>query len=503
MIKKTHIRNIVVLILCMFILNGCGVSQDNEDVLLDVDVQETEVEESTQKAADDKSNPEAFVEEDVAFEDYGPEELLDAFLASEILAIYENEEERIIMFNELPIDENDWFSYSVGERIDLDNDGENEQILNGPYGGIYLDARDGKVYVLAEGKGTTGGLFYTDYDNAIWIVHCDTTHAGRQMYWLTRYDGGGNVVDEFMLGAEYWDSPDDKYDENSDFTYRDEKISMEEYEELKKEILGIGKLEIPEGNGIIEIYADGDIIAVPDELMIAQVLPKKILKGNPIIYDQFRIDGWVFEWLISDYHAEGEKFSEDGVLVVSRESDMEDSQIIHVEAEGGDGVWISVESKFEYGDVNFDNIPDLLICTGHHGNQGLLTYYCFLQTEKGFVEAPTFTDIPNPAIDAKNKLILSQWRNSAASHSWAEYKYQDSEYVMHRELCEELEHSGDKEVWVWTVNGKEAARSDELSEEEIAEFLYGENSEWKITGDRWRTLYNNGLTTDYSIYAEP
>ena len=29
---------------------------------------------------------------------------------------------------------------------DLDNDGEEELILCGPYGGKYLDARDGEVY---------------------------------------------------------------------------------------------------------------------------------------------------------------------------------------------------------------------------------------------------------------------------------------------------------------------------------------------------------------------
>lgn len=172
------------------------------------------------------------------------EELLDAFLAGEIPAIYNSGNESVIVFDQLPFDEKDWFSYSAGERIDLDNDGENEQVVNGPYGGIYLDARDGKVYVLAEGEGTTGFLSYTYYDNAIWIVHSDTTHVGRQTYWLTRYDGAGNIADEFKLGAEYWDSLDDKidalhhYDENSDFIYRDKKISMGEYEVLRKEIFG-------------------------------------------------------------------------------------------------------------------------------------------------------------------------------------------------------------------------------------------------------------------------
>ena len=166
------------------------------------------------------------------------EELLDAFLAGEIPAIYDNGDEAVIMFDQLPFDEEDWFSYSAGERIDLDNDGEKEQIVSGPYGGSYFDARDGKVYELAEGEGTTGFLSYTDYDNAILIVHSDTTHVGRQTYWLTRYDGEGNIVDEFRLGASYWDSLDDIYNENSDFTYRDKKISMREYEALRKEIFG-------------------------------------------------------------------------------------------------------------------------------------------------------------------------------------------------------------------------------------------------------------------------
>ena len=167
------------------------------------------------------------------------DELLDAFLAGEIPAFYDDSGEESLRFDQLPVSEEDWYSYSVGERIDLDNDGENELILNGPYGGMYIDARGGKTYVLAVGEGTAGVLSYTHYDSATWIVHSDTTHAGRQTYWLTRYDGDGNIADEFRLGAAYWDSPDGKYDENSDFTYRDAKISMEEYETLLSDIFGM------------------------------------------------------------------------------------------------------------------------------------------------------------------------------------------------------------------------------------------------------------------------
>lgn len=261
--------------------------------------------------------------------------------------------------------------------------------------------------------------------------------------------------------------------------------------------------EIPtEENGILEIYDGRNEISISGDIMIAQISPQEFLSGNPVLYDRFRTDGWVFEWLISDFCYEDNMFLEDGVLLISRESDMDDTQVIHVTAEGGYGAWVSVENKFEYVDVNFDDIPDLLICTGHHGNQGALAYYCFLQTESGFVEAPTFTDIANPSIDAEHKLILSQWRNWAASHSWAEYKYQNNTYSLYRELCEEAVRE-EEDIWVWAVNGEEVLRSDACSEEEIFDFLYSENSEWKIEDDRWRTIYNNGLTADYSIYAEP
>ena len=249
-------------------------------------------------------------------------------------------------------------------------------------------------------------------------------------------------------------------------------------------------------NGSMEIYSGRDIISLSDDMIVGQVTVEDILQGNPILYDRFKTDGFVFEWIVSDYEDEND-FLEDGVLLISKEDDAGNTQVIHVQAEGAYDFPVPLEKKFEYMDVSFDNVPDLLICTGHHGNQGLITYYCFLQTDDGFAEAPTFTEIPNPSVDTENKLILSTWRNSGASHSWAEYKYEDNAYVLYRELCEELaryEKGQDayKDIWVWTVNGEEIGRSDKLSEAEIDDLLYNENSEWGIAGDRW--------TNDYSIY---
>ncbi|MDE6363230.1 MAG: hypothetical protein K2L86_03030 [Lachnospiraceae bacterium] len=254
---------------------------------------------------------------------------------------------------------------------------------------------------------------------------------------------------------------------------------------------------------VVEIYADKDAISIPPDMMTASVEINKILRGEPILYDRFQTDNKIFEWLISDHTNEDNCFQEDAVLLISYENDTDNLQIIHTEAEGGFAHWVSAENKFVYTDVNFDGLPDLLICSGHHGAQGALSYYCFLQTTEGFAESPTFTDIPNPAIDAENKLILSQWRNSAASHSWAEYAYENHSYILKRELREQAEYEGEQTIWIWTVNDIEIGRSSRLTDDEIADLLYTENSDWQIAGDRWRTLYNNGLITDYSIYSEP
>ena len=265
----------------------------------------------------------------------------------------------------------------------------------------------------------------------------------------------------------------------------------------------------PNEDGSMEIYSAREIISLSDDMIVGQVSLEDILEGNPILYDRVIIDGYVVEWILTDYEDEESILIEEGVLVISEENNAANTQVIR--AQGRGGAWgppASLNNKFEYMDVNFDDIPDLLICAGHHGNQGAVTYYCFLQTDEGFVEAPTFTDIPNPSVDTENKLILSQWRNNVVSHSWAEYKYQDYAYIRDRALREDGEKpEGGKDasdyIWVWTVNGEEIGRNDELSESEIEDLLYSENSEWRLADDRWRTIYNNGMMLDFSIYNSP
>lgn len=170
--------------------------------------------------------------------------LLDAFVNNEIPAeangasTYSGEDQSEFYLKDLPNAENadEWEAFSVGDRMDLDNDGEDELILNGPYGGMYIDAADGKVSVLAAGEGTASVLMYAKYEDAVWVVHADTMHEGREIYHLDRYSGSGNIQESCELSAEFEDSPDDTFHEDSTFTFRDKQISMSEFKELRDEM---------------------------------------------------------------------------------------------------------------------------------------------------------------------------------------------------------------------------------------------------------------------------
>ena len=81
------------------------------------------------------------------------DDLLDSFVNGLVSAVDSADLTSTFYITDLNMDSEEWDAYSIGEKVDLDNDGENELIMNGPYGGIYLDARDNRVYKFAAGDG--------------------------------------------------------------------------------------------------------------------------------------------------------------------------------------------------------------------------------------------------------------------------------------------------------------------------------------------------------------
>lgn len=134
------------------------------------------------------------------------EELLDLFINGSIDAV--NSTDMNLKFNiaDFNIDSEGWDSYSIGERIDLDNDGENELIICGPYGGIYFDARDNNVYDFAMGDGNANVLSYTYYNGEIWIMYSNSMNEGYECYHMEKYEGADNLVAEMSFSAELVDA---------------------------------------------------------------------------------------------------------------------------------------------------------------------------------------------------------------------------------------------------------------------------------------------------------
>lgn len=157
------------------------------------------------------------------------EELLDLFINGSISAISSEDSTSALYITDLDMD-----SYSIGERVDLDNDGENELIICGPYGGIYLDARDNKVYEFAVGEGDTLVLSYVVYNGSTWIMHSNRMNTGYEAYHMEKFEGADNLVAEMSFYEELVD--EDNVEGEEKYTLNGTEISYDEYFELCSKI---------------------------------------------------------------------------------------------------------------------------------------------------------------------------------------------------------------------------------------------------------------------------
>ena len=162
------------------------------------------------------------------------EELLDLFVNGSISATSSEDSTSAFYITDLNMDSGEWDSYSIGERVDLDNDGENELIICGPYGGIYLDARDNKVYEFAVGAGNALELSYVVYNGSIWIMHSNRMNTGYEAYHMEKFEGADNLVAEMNFCEELIDV--DNVEGKEKYTLNGTEISYDEYFELCSKI---------------------------------------------------------------------------------------------------------------------------------------------------------------------------------------------------------------------------------------------------------------------------
>lgn len=148
-------------------------------------------------------------------------------------------------------------------------------------------------------------------------------------------------------------------------------------------------------------------------------------------------------------------------------------------------------SYFQMQDISFDGIKDIILSAGHYGNA--LTSYEFGwiwdKEKEEYVACESYRQIPNPSVDRKQKLVRSTWRNSAASHGYAIYRYENGEFVLKSqmeesllygdEIPEDLEVPEGCEVWQWV----ETIYRDD-GEIETRSFLEVNHPEEKLMGPK-------------------
>ena len=118
-------------------------------------------------------------------------------------------------------------SYSIGEKMDLDNDGENELIISGTYGGVYFDARDNKVYAFARGDGDANILSYTYYNGEIWILYSNSVNEGDESYHMEKYEGADKLVAKMNFSEKFADANNPKAGKK--YVLNGKEISSDEY----------------------------------------------------------------------------------------------------------------------------------------------------------------------------------------------------------------------------------------------------------------------------------
>ncbi len=227
--KRGKILAITAAGLCAAMLIGCGSAKVEE-------APASETEEITEQAVtESEEESEAVTESEVPSLEESKEESEASLENHDVFEKFLNDELKLDgqTYSEIfSFVEEDFGMEPVAFYYDVDEDGKDELLVSTVFYGYNIyDVRDGELLLMDCGDGTAAVCGVYKIDGHMYVSHSDFSHAGRQMLKLDRYDEKGEVVDTIEINAEYWDAEDDMYDENSDFTYNGEKITMQEYED--------------------------------------------------------------------------------------------------------------------------------------------------------------------------------------------------------------------------------------------------------------------------------
>ena len=344
------------------------------------------------------------------------EELLDLFINGSISAVDSTDLTSSFYITDLNKDAEEWNSYCVGEKVDLDNDGENELVINGPYGGIYLDARNNKVYEFAEAGGTALTLSYVYYNGTVWIMYSNKSSAGFEFYHMEKFEGADNLVAEMSFGEEF---DINNSEDELKYTLNGEEISSDEYIALCNKIFAAEVTSGTENN--------------KDETDQTQINKDNVLKHLIGQYEYLSdygtgkliIQRTLYGYDISDYESESsyrfladssniETIENNRILIKYPEQVLSDDTVIFCyyileystneinvyykksELEEEQFLYHAVKNKEEQGQIVSDQVDSQIPTEGLEDTRNSL-YEAFLKNE---------TSVPNPYVEGMNLTVM-------------------------------------------------------------------------------------------------
>lgn len=102
---------------------------------------------------------------------------------------------------------------------------------------IFLDVIGNTVYNVMEAYGTANQSYTAEMDGKRVVVSADVSHVGRKYYFIKQYDACGCLVDFYRLSASY--DGKSHYSAEDEFKYREQPVTMEEFEEIRDRIQDI------------------------------------------------------------------------------------------------------------------------------------------------------------------------------------------------------------------------------------------------------------------------
>jgi hypothetical protein len=193
----------------------------------------------------------------------------------------------------------------------------------------------------------------------------------------------------------------------------------------------------------------------------ATVLGSKVvsnhLVGQVIQYERIEYGDKIFELLVTDHvnHNEFDDYVEAAVFILEKCGEGYTlAQILDIT----DRI-PNADEGFHLLDVNFDGHKDILVLNGYSGVRGFTYYTCFLERDGMYERSPSFSEIPNIAIDEENRKILSSGYYGASTYSWKMFQFNGNELMNIASLTvmPDFDSGWDSDMWHYTeekrING--------------------------------------------------